>query len=233
MIENTRKIGRQLLEKRLIKIKDGDSSEREALISDYMPFIVKSVSKCMGKYMDLEKNDEFSIGLKAFDEAIMRYEFEKGNFISFAGLVIASRIKDYIKKDVCDKTVPLSVYDTKDGNVVENVFAADDFTYGLEIKDQMNAFKEQLETFGISMEQLVEDSPKHIDTRLRALEVAHHISRSAFLKNEFFRKKKLPYGEIREDMNVSQKMLRKSRNFIVAAVLIFSNDWPDLKNRLP
>jgi len=34
-------------------------------------------------------------------------------------------------------------------------------------------------------------------------------------------------------MQISQKAIRRSNKFIMAAVLILINDWPDIKNQLP
>jgi RNA polymerase sigma factor len=229
----TRNIGMQVLEKRLESIKNGNMEEKEFLIRDYMPFIVKSVSKCMDSYLESMESDEFSIGIKAFDEALQRYEMDKGNFISYADLVISSRIKDYMKKENRHRNLPLSSFETENGNMLEGVLASEDFTIGMDIKEQLEAFKIQLKYFDITIEQLVEESPKHKDTRLRALEVARHISQNAILKNEFLRKNKLPYKQLRKEMKISQKIIRRSNRFIIAAVLIFINDWPDLKNQLP
>lgn len=232
-MDQTKQRGLQFLEKRLQSIKDGNMVEREDVIRDYMPFIVKCVSKCIGSYLESLESEELSIGLIAFDEAIQRYDFEKGNFISYAELVISSRIKDFIKKKNRNKDVPLSYFDNDYGNAIENSFATKDFTHELEIKNQMREFKEQLAIFGIPIEKLVDDSPKHKDTRLRALAVARHIGNNHLLKNEFYKKKKLPYAHIREKFELSQKAIRKSSKFIIAAVIIISNDWPDLKNQLP
>ncbi len=232
-MDQTKQRGLQFLEKRLQSIKDGNMVEKEDVIRDYMPFIVKCVSKCIGRYLGFLESEEFSVGLIAFDEAIQRYDFEKGNFIAYAELVISSRIKDFIKKENRNNDVPLSYFDDDYGNAIENSFATKDFTHDLDIKNQMREFKEQLAIFGISIEKLVDDSPKHKDTRLRALAVARHIGSNHLLKNEFYKKKKLPYSQIRVKFNLSQKAIRKSREFIIAAVMIFSNDWPDLKNQLP
>jgi len=225
--------GSQVLERRITSIKNGNKQEKEAFIRDYIPFIVKSVSKCIDAYLDSTESDEFSIGLKAFDEALKRYDSEKGNFISYADMVISSRVKDYIKKESRNKSIPLSSFDTGNGNVLEKEFSTGDFTPRLDIKEQLKEFKLKLCEFNISLEELLEESPKHKDTRTKALRVANMVSANAILKNEFLLKKKLPYSHIRKEMQISQKAIRRSNKFIMAAVLILINDWPDIKNQLP
>jgi len=227
------KTGLQILEKRLNEIKNGNTAEREAFIRDYMPFIVKCVSKCIDKYLESMECDEFSIALQAFNEAIERYDFEKGNFIAYANLVISSRIKDYQKKESKGNTIPMSFLGGEKRAYADNIVLKDDFTRRIDIKNQMQGFVGQLQEFGVTLEQLVEESPKHLDTRRRAIEVALLISTNDDLKRKFEKNKKLPYGEIRKKMDISQKVLRKSNRFILAAVLILLNDWPELKAQLP
>ena len=73
---------------RLDKAKAGDSLEREKLIQEYIPFIIKTVSNKINRYIESENSEEYSIGLMAFNEAIEKYEKTKGSFIAFAELVI-------------------------------------------------------------------------------------------------------------------------------------------------
>ena len=86
------------VEKRLEVIKGGDLEERNKLIEDYIPFIIKTVSKQLNRYIETENSDEFSIGLIAFNEAIEKYNSDKGIFLKFAELVISNRIKDNLRK---------------------------------------------------------------------------------------------------------------------------------------
>lgn len=233
MEKRTASKGAQVLERRIKSIKNGNKQEKEDLIRDYIPFIVKSVSKCIDAYLESMESDEFSIGLRAFDEALQRYEPDKGNFISYADLVISSRIKDYYKKENRNRSLPLSSFDTENGNILEGAFRSGDFTSEVDIKEQLKEFKMKLGEYNMTLEQLLEESPKHKDTRVKALRVAKLVSTDATLKNEFMSNKKLPFSQIRREMQISQKSIRRSNGFITAAVLILINDWPDLKNQLP
>lgn len=56
----------RLLNDMLKQVKNGDILLREKLIADYQPFIIKTVSQFMGKYIEIENSEEFSIGLIAF-----------------------------------------------------------------------------------------------------------------------------------------------------------------------
>jgi RNA polymerase sigma factor len=67
----------RLLNDMLKQVKNGDILLREKLIADYQPFIIKTVSQFMGKYIEIENSEEFSIGLIAFNEAIDCFDESK------------------------------------------------------------------------------------------------------------------------------------------------------------
>lgn len=54
----------------LRQAKRGDALLRKQLLQDYQPFILKTVSRVTGKYIETENSEEFSVGLMAFNEAI-------------------------------------------------------------------------------------------------------------------------------------------------------------------
>ncbi|MDD2459424.1 MAG: RNA polymerase subunit sigma, partial [Eubacteriales bacterium] len=49
-----------------------DSEEADRLIQAYLPFIIKTLSKAAGRFIDPAQDDEYSIGLQAFYEAMQR-----------------------------------------------------------------------------------------------------------------------------------------------------------------
>ena len=95
------------------KIQDGDERLREQFIVDYRPFVIKTISRFCGKFIELENADEYSVGLIAFNEAINGYDPVKGSgFISFAGQVIRRRLIDHSRKNKNhDKVYPFTFFD--------------------------------------------------------------------------------------------------------------------------
>ena len=84
----------------LKQIKDGDNLLKEKFIEDYKPFIIKTVSRVTGKYVQIENSEEYSIGLIAFNEAIETFDEHKNpSFLNFCKQVIKRRIIDYIRKN--------------------------------------------------------------------------------------------------------------------------------------
>ncbi|MBQ6710968.1 MAG: hypothetical protein IJN18_01425, partial [Clostridia bacterium] len=60
------------------------------LIRDYIPFIRSEASKCISR-LCTEQDDEYSIAMIAFHEAILGYERGRGAFLSYASMLIRSR----------------------------------------------------------------------------------------------------------------------------------------------
>lgn len=208
------------IEDRLRKIKDGDDEERESFIEEYTPFIIKSITKVTNRYIEIENDDEFSIGLEAFNEAIDKYEFTKGSFIRYAETVIRNKTIDFHRKTRgANKLVSIDRE-----NIVENRIEVasknSDFTERYEMKEQILKLRTLLKDFNITFKELSEESPKHIDTRLNSIYIAKSIVKDDDIKEEFYRKKMLPVKKIVETIGVSKKVLKGNRKFIIATALI-------------
>ena len=74
-----------------------DKTLLEKFISEYEPFIMHLSHKIVGSYIS-RSDDQWSVSLLAFNEAVKSYSFEKGSFIPFAEKVIRRRLYDYIRK---------------------------------------------------------------------------------------------------------------------------------------
>src|SRR5687768_16739089 len=94
-----------------------NSDEKNAFIEEYKPFIAAAVEKTTGRYVSYGNDEELSIGLMAFDEAIIHYDREKGNFLSFAQNIIRRRLIDYYRKQKKHKAVTyISEYTTEEAD---------------------------------------------------------------------------------------------------------------------
>ena len=68
----------------------------ERFIEAYQPFILRTASQCAG-FSVTRSDDEFSIALLAFYEAVRQYDPAGGSFGAFAALVIRHRLADYYR----------------------------------------------------------------------------------------------------------------------------------------
>ena len=76
-----------------------DLQKADELIRDYIPFIRSEASKCISRFCT-EQDDEFSIAMIAFHEAILGYEHNRGAFLPYAAMLIRNRIIDFQRKEV-------------------------------------------------------------------------------------------------------------------------------------
>jgi RNA polymerase sigma factor len=194
-----------------------DPSEREKLIEEYTPFIIKQVSHFANKYIDEQNSDELSIGLIAFNEAIDSFDITKGSFLNFSSLIIKRRIIDFLRQNQ-NVTYPLDVYPERESD------------YEIENRRlEMLSFVNLLSLYGIEIEDLVRQSPKHRETRKLALKIARTICENEHLLSYLKKTKTLPVKELIELLRISRKSIEKYRKYIIALVIILSEDLPILK----
>lgn len=226
----------------VLEAQKGNSMVREHLIKSYTPFILKTASKVSGRYVRAGEDDEVSVGLIAFNEAIDCYDTGKNNsFLSFAETVIKRRLIDHFRKEsaVGKKTVPLSSFEQDDDDNSEGTY------YYLESKQSIEKFREKdaaaerkeeiilftqkLREYGISFAELVEISPKHEDARVRAMEVAGIIAADPVMRTHLVSKKELPLKYLERKVGISRKTLERQRKYIIAITLILINDFEYLR----
>ncbi|GAA0122927.1 MAG: RNA polymerase sigma-I factor [Clostridium argentinense] len=220
------------LEQRVKDIQKGNENDKNNLIEEYIPFIKKVISNELGQYVDIENNDAFSIGLIAFDEAIKRYNEKRGNFLTFASVVIKSRLIDYLRS--CARK-PKEIYiselkcDDESYGYNENIIALDSFEKRVEIRYDITALVKEMKNYGVSLEDLIKESPKHKDTRVTAISIGRYIFENDYLKEKFLKTRNLPVNDLTRQLCVSKKVLKRSRKFIIAIVLILNSDLDTLK----
>ncbi|WP_077324945.1 RNA polymerase sigma factor SigI [Virgibacillus siamensis] len=217
----------------------GDADIQNELLEKYQPFIAKCVSEVCKRYIDVKKDDEFSIGLAAFNEAILSYSPEKGSsFLSFSKLVVKRKVIDYIRY-VQKTPVAASLDESYDEEQMENpteiVAVKEIYQKEQESwyrREEIFDFQEKLRTFKLSMAELTEVSPKHRDARDSAILVAKILYKDPMLRQYVQQKKKLPIKDLEKKVDVSKKTLERNRKFILAIFIILSEDYLYLKEYL-
>ncbi|MBO9129741.1 RNA polymerase sigma-I factor [Bacillus sp. 165] len=222
-------IKRNAVEDTVARIQQGEE-DSELLLAKYKPFIKKTVSSVCNRYI-YEQDDEFSIGLLAFHEAVERYSYKKGaSFLSFAALLIKRDVIDYLRKEMRHNLVFLK--EEQQEEVEEMKVSLTEYLKEMENterKEEILHFQTVLKSFRITFQDLVKESPKHRDSRASMMEVAVQISQREELINELFQKKKLPLKQIEDMVRVSRKTLERHRKYIIAMCIILTNDYVYIK----
>lgn len=229
---------KRTLEDSVIQIQQGDRLLLNEIIEAYKPFIAKTVSSVCKRYI-YETDDEFSIGLLAFNEAIEKFSAERGSsLLSFSEVLIKRRVIDYIRKQTRNQHISLdfhitSLEEESPGTAIVNELSLDEYQKISDEqlrKDEIIHFQKLLKTFDLSFHDLVENSPKHADARKNAILAAKMLVEDHELKDLLLEKKRLPIKQLEKMVNVSRKTIERNRKYIIAIALILISDYVFMKD---
>ena len=207
------------------KIKNTDINE---LIEEYIPFIIKTISKFTNRYVSIENDEEFSIGLVGFYEAVQKYNNDKGPFLPFAQLVITSRLKNYYNKEN-KHNLHISMDSMEEEGISIKEKLSNPIEDKSELIDEMDELKREINMFGFSLEDLVDEAPKHADTRANALDLSEKVSKDKPLVDFMYTKMRLPIKQISLKYRVTEKVIKGSKKFIITGIIIFYRNFRNLK----
>jgi RNA polymerase sigma factor len=221
-------------------IRNGDSDLRNQFIHRYHPYILKTTSRFFRRYIDPQRDDEFSVALAAFDEAITQYSSDGGRlFLGFAETVITRRLIDYVRQEKKHAaSVPYSAFDTEsdDGDAPMNRI---EVSQALEVYSQqqsaderrmeINSLTKELSVFGITFADLVDHSPRHQDSRRTLLAMGKRLALNENLFRALRDKRQLPIKELYTNESVSRKTIERHRKYLIAISLIAHGAYPYLQ----
>lgn len=232
----------------LLRARGGDAAAREDLLGRYSPFVLKVVSRVTGAYVRMGSDDEASVALVAFNEAIDSYDPDRGaSFLGFAEAVIRRRLIDHYRQGKASRReVPLGALldgDDADGEatggpqasglaaaqLVQAEWVHRDREDQAERRDEVLRYREMLAFYGISVADLVRVSPRHDDARKRAIEVARVLASRPELVESLRQRGQLPLRELGSMVGLSRKTLERQRKYIIAVTLILTEDLPQME----
>lgn len=211
----------------MVSLTEAECENKNEIIKRHLPFIIKTVSEITGRYVTLEQ-DEVSIALLAFNEAIDKYEKERGPFLAFAKLVMTSRLLTYLKREnkqsqhaSLDELHEAGIELTQD--VCQPMVESQS-----QLKQELNLLKEQLKPFGFDLEALATDCPKHRDTRQRAITLSRNITEEKSIVQKLYEKYRLPIKLISVTYQVTEKFIKGNKKFIITVVIMFDKNYKTL-----
>ena len=227
-----------------------DEEYLNQFIKDNKRFIMVNAFKATKRFIS-ESDDEWSIALIAFHEAVKAYDFSKGNFRTFAALVIRRRLTDYIiSQSRYQAEIPLEP-DTMDGDIEDEENASplqlEIRTRSAEIsenkgcgenegkpgstpvQDEIAAVQELLGHYGFSFWDLAECSPKAEKTKAACAKVVVELLKNPELFQKMRTSKSLPVKELLTLTKVQKKILERHRRYIIAAAEILNGEYPLLR----
>ena len=214
-----------------------DKNAADLLISDYLPFIKSETAKFIKRAPD-KSDDELSIAMFAFYEAIHNYSKLRGSFLKFAALNIKNRLIDYYRKEK-KNTENISLNTTDEEDKTELIDSIGDIRDDFRENEMREATRleitelyAQLEAFGVSFEDIAENSPKQrrtLDICGRAVRYARN---NPEILSDFLRTKRVPIAALAEGADVERKTLERHRRYLVAMLLICTNGYEIIRGHI-
>ncbi|CAB1246109.1 RNA polymerase sigma factor SigI [Clostridiaceae bacterium BL-3] len=199
---------------------------KSQFINENKNFIYKCTYSISKKYLQWENDDELSIALIAFNKACDNYTECKGNFYTYAKIIIKNALIDYFRKN---KNLPLLTFDNDqyDMEKLDNSSAIDSFEIERENKnraDEIIEFSKELAKYKINFNNLVNSSPKHKDTRNSALGIALKICNNDEISSYILHNRRLPIKKICAYTGFNRKFVDKWRKYIIALFILFNSE---------
>lgn len=215
-----------------------DMNAADDLIREYLPFIRSEISKTL-KHFCSEHQDEFSIAMIAFHEAILGYSKEKGTFLSYASLLIHNRLIDFLRKEnrhyneisldaQCNEDATISLID----QIADEKIIIDEKLRLEATQNEINELQNKMTEFGVTFNDLAQNTPKQDRTLFACNKAIQFAIEHPHILDELLQTHRLPLAELVEGSGVERKTLERHRKYLVTMLLIQTNGYEIIRNHL-
>lgn len=199
---------------------------RNDFIEENKSFIYRATQGVCKKRLDWSNDDELSISLIAFNKACDTFRDIRGNFYSYASIVIRNALIDYYRKA---KNTPLLTFADENEKLdyIDSKNSITEFEKNIDKKNRAEEIKllsKELKEYKLDFNILIDSSPSHLDTRNSLLNLAFLCSRNQAIMNFIIEKKMLPIKEITLLLNVNRKFVEKWRRYLITLIVVLSNE---------
>ena len=215
-----------------------DIQAADQLISTYLPFIRAETAKYLKRPPIEGHDDELSIAMIAFHEAINGYSRIRGAFLKYAAMLIRSRLIDYSRREqrhsrVVSLDAPIGEEDTTLGETLANETDPHEETASRDaIRAEIEELARQMKEFGISLSDVADNCPKQQRTLDACRKALQYAKDNPELLDDFLRTKRLPVGQLTAGSGVERKTLERHRKYMVALLLICTNGYEIIRGHL-
>lgn len=211
--------------------------DKDSYIKEHENFILTTASRYCKRFIT-KSDDEWAESLIAFDHAIDTFDESKGNFLTYARVVIEHRLTDYFRsqsKYADEMNIEPAVFtgaiedESESGAALRaEISARASVSDENPLRDEILALTEELVPYDIVFSELVSCSPKAAKTKDICRRIIRLMANDADMMSEFRRTKRLPGKKIMENLKIPPKILERHRKYLMTAVLIVAGDYPGL-----
>lgn len=215
-----------------------DVQAADRLIGTYLPFIKTETAKFLKRPTIEGHDDELSIAMIAFHEAIGGYSRTRGAFLKYAAMLIRSRLIDYSRREqrhsrVISLDAPAREENTTLGEVLVGERDPHEETASRDAtRAEIEELARQMKEFGVDLSNVADNCPKQqrtLDACRKALQYARE---NPELLDDLLKTKRLPIGQLAAGSGVERKTLERHRKYMVALLLIYTNGYEIIRGHL-
>jgi RNA polymerase sigma factor len=200
--------------------------DREKFIAENKTFVQNTANNICKKRLCWENDDELSIALIAFNIACENYKNNKGNFFSYAKVVIRNALIDFFRKGKNNDYLVFENDDDNEQDYIDNKLSLNEYEKEMENKlreEEIKMLSDELLDYQLSFSDLVESSPSHRDTRDEILNIVFKCIKDNSIVEHIKNKKRLPVKQIIILTGKNRKYIEKWRRYILVLIIILSN----------
>ncbi len=223
---------------RVAKAKE-DARQADDLIRDYMPFITEQTMRHLRRPVIRESDDELSIAMFGFYEAIRSYSPLRGPFLAYASLLIRSRLIDYARSEkkhraVLSANAPIG---DEDGQEQIEFFTKEEDSVDAHMrmqmtKEEVDEFADALAKVELTLSDITDACPRQQRT-LTACHIALNWAKQRpGLAEQAAKTGKVPLSEICEATGIERKTLERHRKYLLALLIAYTNGFEIIRGHL-
>ena len=214
------------------------ADKADDLIRSYIPFIRSEATKFMGR-LCTDQDDEYSIAVMAFYEAIMGYERGRGTFLGYAALLIKSRLIDYTRKEARHQgqiSLDEEIGGEDDRALLDTLADSRDYyeesAHREATRQEIEELSAVMAQFDVSFSDVADNCPRQERTLEACAKAIRYAGENKRLLDELLRTKKLPLAQLVQGSGVERKTLERHRKYILAMLLIQTNGYEIIRGHL-
>lgn len=215
-----------------------DPQKLNRFLIDEQQHIIRLTSKITHSSVTTS-DDEWAIALYATAKAVETYDDSKGDFWSYASVVIRNRLNDhYRKKSTGELLVSPEVFagnadsESPEAALQKEVLGKTAVSDDNSLKHEIEAITGELAKYDISFFDLAAASPKAGKTKEACRNIIRAILEPPPLTEDIRKKGTLPIKALSLRCRFSTKLTDRYRKYIIAAAMILDGDYPGISEYL-
>ncbi len=215
-----------------------DMEAADRLIGSYMPFIKSETAKFLKRPPMEGHDDELSIAMIAFHEAVRGYSRSRGAFLKYAAMIIKSRLIDYRRKEqrhgnVISLDAPAGEDDTPlSDTIADETDRNEAYVVREATRAEIEELTRQMQEFGVSLSDVADNCPKQQRTLEACRKALWYAKEHPELLDELLKTRRLPIARLSEGSGTERKTLERHRKYMVALLLIYTNGYEIIRGHL-